>query len=226
MRAYGVTYNEQAFLQLSGLQHFSFCRRQWALIHIEQQWQENLRTVEGQLLHGRAHDEQQRERRGEVLILRGLSVFSRQLGLSGKCDVVEFHPSQEGIPLQGEEGRWLPFPVEYKRGEPKKGDADRLQLCAQAICLEEMLCCKIAQGALFYGEIKRRVPVEFDAALRDEAARLSAEMHALYSRGHTPKARPTKGCNACSLKELCLPGLAKHRSAAAYLTRYIEEDET
>ena len=88
-----------------------------------------------------------------------------------------------------------------------------------------MLCCKIAEGALFYGEFKRRVPVEFDAALRDEVVRLSAEMHALYRRGHTPKARPTKGCNACSLKELCLPGLAKHRSAATYLTRYIQEDE-
>lgn len=133
-------WQEDDFLQLSGLQHFAFCRRQWALIHIENQWQENLRTVEGALLHTRAHDEQQREKRGDTLILRGLPIFSASLGLSGKCDITEFHRDTQGVSLTGEEGLWLPYPVEYKRGSPKNGNEDKLQLCAQAMCLEEMLC--------------------------------------------------------------------------------------
>ena len=152
-----MNYNQEEYLQLSGLQHFAFCRRQWALIHIEQQWQDNLRTVEGDLMHRRAHDEAIREKRGTILILRGLSVSSPTLGISGKCDVVEFHQDPAGISLHQEEGLWLPYPVEYKRGSPKEHQADELQLCAQAICLEEMLCCKIPEGALFYGETRRRV---------------------------------------------------------------------
>ena len=146
-----MTFSSEDLLPLSGLQHFAFCRRQWALIHLEQQWQENLRTVEGGLLHRRAHDEAARERRSDTLILRGLQVVSHQLGLSGQCDVVEFHATPKGVPLQGEEGLWQPYPVEYKRGKPKSHQADELQLCAQAMCLEEMLCCSIPEGALFYG---------------------------------------------------------------------------
>ena len=128
-----MIYDQEDYLQLSGLQHFAFCRRQWALIHIEQQWQDNLRTVEGDLLHRRAHDEDFRERRGNTLILRGLSVASPTLGISGKCDVVEFYRDPAGIPLHQEEGLWRPFPVEYKRGMPKDHNSDELQLCAQAI---------------------------------------------------------------------------------------------
>ena len=119
-------YREEDLLPLSGIQHFAFCRRQWALIHLEQQWQENLRTVEGSLLHQRAHDASLRERRGDLLILRSLSVVSHTLGLSGQCDVVEFYASPKGVPLHGEEGLWLPFPVEYKRGRPKAHQADEL----------------------------------------------------------------------------------------------------
>ena len=142
-------YREEDFLQLSGLQHFAFCRRQWALIHIEQQWQENLRTVEGDIFHRRAHDDQARERRGDVLILRGLSVSSPTLGISGQCDVVEFHADPDGVSLRGEEGLWFPFPIEHKRGAPKSHRADGLQLCAQAMSLGEMLCCAVPEGALF-----------------------------------------------------------------------------
>ena len=218
-----MIYPEEDLLQLSGLQHFAFCRRQWALIHIEQQWQENLRTVEGALLHRRAHDEQLRERRGDVLILRGLPVVSRTLGLSGKCDVVEFHADPAGIPLQGEEGLWHPFPVEYKRGRPKAHDADLLQLCAQAMCLEEMFCCAVPEGALFYGETRRRMDVSFSDELRGRVTALLAEMHQLFRRGHTPKVRPSKSCNACSLKEICLPALLGRKSAQAYLRSAMEE---
>ena len=217
-----MIYAEEDFLQLSGIQHFAFCRRQWALIHIEQQWQENLRTVEGGLFHSRAHDEQARERRGDLLILRGLSVSSPTLGISGKCDVVEFRADPGGVPLAGEEGLWLPFPVEYKRGAPKSNQADELQLCAQAMCLEEMLCCPVPEGALFYGETRRRVPLTFSAQLRDMVRELLDEMHQLYRRGHTPKARRSKSCNACSLRELCLPVLMKGTDVDAYLHRAME----
>ena len=214
---------EEEYLQLSGLQHFAFCRRQWALIHLENQWQENLRTVEGDLFHRRAHDEQQRERRGDALILRGLPVVSRSLGLSGKCDVVEFHIDPAGVPLPGEEGLWRPFPVEYKKGAPKANQADELQLCAQALCLEEMLCCPVPEGALFYGETRRRTAVLFSEDLRERVKGMLAEMRQLYRRGHTPRVRRSKSCNACSLKELCLPGLERRGSVAQYLRNAMEE---
>ena len=217
-----MIYAEEDLLQLSGLQHFAFCRRQWALIHIEQQWKENLRTVEGDLFHRRAHDEQARERRGDVLILRGLSVASSALGLSGKCDVVEFHADPGGVSLRGEEGLWTPFPIEYKRGAPKSHQADELQLCAQAMCLEEMLCCAVPEGAIFYGETRRRTTIAFTPALRQQVCAMVEEMHQLRRRGHTPKVRPSKGCSACSLKELCLPALMKGKDVDVYLRRAME----
>ncbi len=137
-----MSYNEEEYIALSGIQHFLFCRRQWALIHLEQQWAENLRTAEGRVMHERAHDESS-EMRGGKLTVRGLRIFSRELGVSGQCDVVEFLSSDEGAPLAGREGLFLPYPVEYKRGSSKMTDADRAQLCAQAICLEEMLAVSI-----------------------------------------------------------------------------------
>ena len=217
-----MTWDQEDYLQLSGLQHFAFCRRQWALIHVETQWRENLRTVEGDLFHRRAHDGQARERRGDTLILRGLPVFSPTLGISGKCDVVEFHAGPGGAPLRGEKGMWIPFPVEYKRGAPKAHQADELQLCAQAMCLEEMLCCPVPEGALFYGEKRRRTAVSFSPALREQVRAMLEEMHQLARRGYTPKVKPFKGCNACSLKEVCLPVLGKGRAVDAYLRQAVE----
>ena len=216
-------YHEEDFLAISGLQHFAFCRRQWALIHIEQQWQENLRTVEGHILHENAHDAFFTEKRGTVLISRGMAVQSRTLGVNGVCDVVELHASPDGVPIFGRGGKWIPIPVEYKRGSPKETDADRLQLCCQAMCLEEMLCCSIPEGALFYGEPRRRTVVLFTPELRETVRRDSDEMHQLYHRGHTPKAKPSKSCNACSLKELCLPQLVRRESVQTYLRRAMEE---
>lgn len=139
-------YSDEELLALSGIQHFAFCRRQWALIHIERRWQENYLTASGQMMHQRAHDEEIRERRGTLLIVRGLFVRSSELGLSGVCDIVEFHQDEQGVPLFGEDGAWMPVPVEYKRGKSKSGECDRLQVCAQAMCLEEMLGCDIASG--------------------------------------------------------------------------------
>ena len=183
-----------------------------------------MRTVDGNLFHHRAHDEQQRERRGDRLILRGLPVASSKLGISGTCDVVEFYTSPNGISLYGEDGLWHPFPVEYKRGAPKEHQADELSFCAQAMCLEEMLCCPISEGALFYGETRRRVSVAFTDELRQQVCTLLQEMHQLYHRGYTPKVKPTKGCNACSLKELCLPALMRGKHAGAYLRQVMEEE--
>lgn len=138
-----MEYQEEDFLLLSGIQHFVFCRRQWALIHIEQQWQENLRTVEGGILHEKTHDYTIKEKRGDLIISRSMGIYSRTLGITGACDVVEFHKSRDGVALYGREGNYKPVPVEYKRGKPKQGNADVLQLCAQAMCLEEMLLCRI-----------------------------------------------------------------------------------
>lgn len=219
-----MIYKEENFLQLSGLQHFAFCRRQWALIHVEGQWAENLRTVEGSIMHTRAHYEKQRERRGDTLVLRDLPVFSPTLGVSGKCDVVEFRADPGGVPLQGEAGLWLPYPVEYKRGSPKSHDADRLQLCCQAMCLEEMLCCSVPEGSLFYGETRRREVVEFTAELRDKVRSMLLEMHQLSQRGSTPKVKPSKSCNACSMKELCLPAILRKMSGAAFIRNAMEEE--
>lgn len=218
-----MAVKEEDFLQLSGLQHFSFCRRQWALIHIEQQWAENLRTTDGHILHEKAHDHSAREKRGDLIITRDMNIHSTTLGVSGNCDVVEFHRGEKGIPLPGQTGLWQPYPVEYKRGSPKTADADRLQLCAQSMCLEEMLCCDIPEAALYYGQTHRREVVDLDAELRQKVRTHLEEMHSLYRRSHTPKVRPTKSCNACSLKELCLPGLGQKRSVEDYLKKHLEE---
>ena len=218
-----MTYDESDYLMLSGIQHFSFCRRQWGLIHIEDQWAENLRTTEGKILHERAHDTSIREKRGDVISVRGVSVHSAALGVSGQCDVLEYHRHPQGVPIRGLEGLWIPYPVEYKRGEPKTTDADRLQLCAQAMCLEEMLCCDVPEGALFYGETRRREIVSFTDELRQSVRDGFAEMHSLFQRGHTPKVKPSKSCNACSLKPLCLPKLMRNRSASAYLKDAVEQ---
>lgn len=219
-----MEYDEEDFLQLSGLQHFKFCRRQWALIHIENQWAENYRTADGRILHENAHNSEFSEQRGDRLITRDMRVFSATLGVSGACDILEFHRGSTGIPLKGKTGLWQPYPVEYKRGKPKQDTEDALQLCGQAMCLEEMLCCEIPVGALYYGEIRRRTEVLFTPDLRLEVQKLLTEMHALYDRGHTPKVKPTKACNACSLKELCLPKLMRSKSVETYLHRAMESE--
>lgn len=219
-----MAVDEEDWLQLSGLQHFAYCRRQWALITLENQWAENLRTTEGHLMHERAHDEALREKRGSTLVVRGLAVHSREMGVSGQCDVVEFRRSPNGVMLTGEEGRWAPTPVEYKRGSPKPHDADRLQLCCQAMCLEEMLLCEpIRQAYLYYGETAHREIVALDGDLRDTVRSSLAEMHAMVLRRHTPKVKPNKGCNACSLKEVCLPALMGRQNASAYIRARIAE---
>ena len=212
-----MEYKEESFLPLSGIQHFSFCRRQWALIHIDQLWAENDRTAEGRLLHDTAHDPYHSESRGQVIISRAMPIFSRTLGLSGDCDVVEFRRVHEGgISLSGREGLYSVYPVEYKRGAPKESECDLLQLTAQAMCLEEMLCCTITEGALYYFETRRRMHVSFTEELREQVRSFAEEMHQYFERQYLPRPKRTKSCNACSLREICMPELGKIRSAKEY----------
>jgi len=195
------------------------------LIHIEQCWNENLLTAEGKIMHERAHDASISEKRGDVIILHDLRIKSSVLGVSGACDVVEFHQSDDGIPLHGWDGKWLPYPVEYKRGKSKEIDADRLQLCGQAMCLEEMLCCEVKEGALYYGETRHREKVLFNADLRNEVVEMLKEMHDYYKRGYTPKPKKCSGCKSCSLKDICLPEMNKIKSVRRYINDSIEGDE-
>jgi CRISPR-associated exonuclease Cas4 len=209
--------SEDDYLLLSGIQHFVFCRRQWALIHIEQKWEENLRTVEGSRMHERAHEGPLVERRGDLLTVRGLPVSSARFMLSGTCDVVEFRSDPHGVALHGHEGRYQPAPVEYKRGEPKADLSDSLQLCAQAVCLEEMLACTIPKGYLYYGETRHRLAVDFDVGLREELGHVVDEMRALYSRHHTPAVKTGRHCQACSLRDQCMPKLCHVQPVAQYI---------
>lgn len=225
-------YTQDDLLSLSGIQHFLFCRRQWALIHIEQQWKENALTAEGKILHSRVDDPFFTETRNGVITARSVPVASYRLGLSGVCDVVEFKPSPPPFPKTGEgcrlpnrEGLYLPVPVEYKRGKPKREPVDEAQLCAQAMCLEEMLSTDIPQGYLYYGQTRHREEVEFTPQLRMLVEEMSAEMHNYFSRGYTPKVRTHKGCRSCSLADVCLPVLQEKVVAASkYIAQFLESD--
>jgi CRISPR-associated exonuclease Cas4 len=217
-------YAPDELLPLSGIQHFLFCRRQWALIHIERQWKENALTAEGRLLHRRVDDPFFSETRKGVIITRSVPVASYRLGLSGICDMVEFSESPDGVQLPGREGLYLPMPVEFKHGREKHDSCDEAQLCAQAICLEEMLAVSIPAGQLFYGKTRRRVTVELTDALRGLVRDSAAEMHAYFRRGYTPRVKPSKACRSCSLADVCLPELQKNTvPASAYIQQHIED---
>ena len=212
-----MNYTEDDLLPLSALQHLVFCERQCALIHIEQAWDENRFTAEGRVMHERVHEAGE-ESRGEVKTARDLSLRSLRLGLVGKADVVEFHREAGGI--------WRPFPVEHKRGKPKPDESDMVQLCAQALCLEEMLGVRVDSGAIFYGRTRRRLEVDFDGSLRGQTEKTAARLHELIESGLTPKPDYTKKCKSCSLVDLCLPqAIRKRVSVAGYLDRMLEEGE-
>lgn len=202
---------ESDLLPLSALQHLLFCERQCALIHLEGAWEENRLTAEGRLLHTRVH-ERGDESRGEVRVARGLRLRSIRLGLVGQADVVEFHRLPDGA--------WRAFPVEYKRGRPKPDDCDRIQLCAQALCLEEMTGSDIPEGALFYGAVRRRHPVVFDGTLRAAVADAASRLHALMSGKATPTAVYEKKCENCSLIALCRPRMP---TGAGHVERYLQD---
>ena len=217
-------YPSDEWLALSGIQHFIFCRRQWALIHVEQQWHENALTAEGRILHRRADDPFFTEKRGGVVIARSVPVSSSALGLSGVCDVVEFTAAADGVQLPGREGFFQPAPIEYKRGRKKHDACDEAQLCAQAMCLEEMLAVSIPTGYIYYAQTRRRIPVTFTDELRILVNKTAQEMHAYHQRGYTPRVKTTKACRSCSLADICLPDLqCETVSASGYIRRQVDE---
>ncbi|KJR99311.1 MAG: CRISPR-associated protein Cas4 [Desulfobulbaceae bacterium BRH_c16a] len=204
---------------ISALQHLLFCPRQCALIHVEQQWTENRYTAEGRIMHERV-DEAGRESRGRIRTVFGLSLRSLRLGLSGRADAVEYH--RPGDDPTGT-SFWQPFPVEFKRGKPKKNDSDLVQLCAQAICLEEMLSCSVPEGAIYYGKPRRRMAVLFDNTLREETKETAFRLHELLESGRTPRARYEKKCDSCSLLPLCMPKITgARRSVQGYMTKTLD----
>lgn len=220
-------YTDEELLPVSALQHLLFCPRQCALIHLEQAWVENRHTADGRLAHDRAHRSEGESRPG-VRVARGLRLCEYELGLSGIADVVEFHqadadaPADQTILLPGRAGRWTVYPVEYKRGRPKKNPCDRVQLCAQALCLEAMLHVHIVEGALFYGRQRRRHAVAFDDSLRRQTREAVRALRELFTSGITPTANYEKKCETCSLLNLCLPaGHSQPKSAGAYVQRMI-----
>ena len=220
-----MEYREDDYLMISGIQHFEFCRRQWALIHIEQLWEENLYTVEGNIMHKHAHDNNFTESRKGVIITRGMPIYSRELGISGVCDVVEFvRDDLNGFDIYQREGKYCVVPVEYKRGEAKEGFEDIMQVVLQAICLEEMLCCRVSTGYLYYGKTRRRTEISMTEELRERAVRDIQEMHHYFELKLTPKVKVSKKCNTCSLKDLCLPKLMKHTSVNDYIASMIGEN--
>ena len=217
LRSWMEDRNDDTLL-ISGIQHFAFCRRRWALIYIEQQWTDNFYTISGQLLHARAHDKSIIEKRGSLLITRDMPVFSKTLGIQGSCDVVEFNRDINGVAIHGREGLWLPCPVEYKKGGDKSCDADKYQLCAQAMCLEEMLAClPIEMAYIYHGDSKRREIVELKTDLRNTVRTIVEEMHNYYERRHTPRVKPKKACSSCSLKDICIPKMPQEGHVSAYI---------
>jgi CRISPR-associated exonuclease Cas4 len=216
-------YEEEDFLLISGIQHFLFCRRQWALIHIEQVWKENYLTLEGQFLHEKADQPQIREKRKSTLTVRALPVHSSSLGITGVCDVVEFIENPEGVKLQGEQGTYLPNVVEYKRGKPKKDLSDTFQVVAYTLCLEEMLSCQIEKGYLYYHEIRRREELIITDALRDQVTKVLEEMHDDWKRKYTPKVKTGKFCDKCSINDLCLPKFMNVQTVSSYIKRRLSE---
>ena len=233
----GPKFSEDDLLPISALADLVFCERRAALHHLEAIWEDNVFTVEGTFLHHKVDAEDRLESRGDVRIARGLRLRSLRLGLTGKADVVEFHrlPEAEtaaggeigalpaGVRLPGTRGLWQPFPVEYKRGRLRREEGYEVQLCAQALCLEEMLSVAVPVGAVFYGQPRRRLEVTFSEELRRQTESAAARLHELTRVGKTPQARYEKKCESCSLLSLCMPKTTGgHKSVDRYLSSLID----
>ncbi len=216
-------FSEEDLLPVSALSDITFCERRAALHFIEQIWEDNLFTAEGTILHERVDEGSNTESRGNIRIAYGIRLRSLILGLIGKADVVEFHKTEtDGIKLEGVSGFWVPFPVEYKRGHLRHEHSFDVQLCAYALCLEEMLKVKVPEGAVFYGKTKRRLGVYFDEALRQKTEDTARRLHELIESGITPKAEYSSKCKKCSLVEMCLPKVSS--KASNYLMKAVEAE--
>ena len=222
-----MAYDDDQMLLLSGIQHYMFCPRQWALIHIEQQWSDNRLTAEGHLLHKTVDNPEYRQKNGDTITLRSVHIASHSLGLYGITDAIELLPSDssvDAITHPRYSGYWRPYPIEYKRGHRKPDERDEVQLAAQVICLEEMYDIHILEAALFYYETRHRDVVTIDEPLRKLTYELSEAMHKTYESGFTPKAEERRGCRSCSLIDICAPELTKKTSVAYYLKKTLNEE--
>ncbi len=222
-------YEEDDMLMLSGIQHFMFCPRQWALIDIEQQWTDNKLTIEGNLLHKNVDNPFYRQKNGDIITLRSLHIASKRLGLYGITDAVELVPSDtpdNAITYHRYPGYWKPYPVEYKRGKPKRDATDEVQLAAQAMCLEEMYGISIPYGALYYNEVKHRETIAISEALRCTTMQCAMQMHDIFKSGILPQAVKAPHCRNCSLNNICLPEMCDCTQVKNYLNRTLYEDIT
>lgn len=222
-------YSDNDLLMLSGIQHIAFCERQYALAYIENIWKDNVLTVQGHHLHERADNPFESDYRDGIITLRGVNIISYKLGLYGKADVLELEKdgiSENSLSLEGKSGTWSIRPVEYKRGKPKPDVCDEVQLCAQAMCLEEMFNVCIKTAAIFYGEPRRRLAVELDSNLRNLTMQYAERMHQLFSEEITPKPIYKKHCHSCSLFEICKPKqFSIPNSVSTYLKRMLNFEE-
>lgn len=221
-------YGDDELLMISGIQHFAFCERQWALIHIEQQWSENVLTVEGHHLHEHADDPFFTEKRKDMIRFRSVQIVSKKLGLYGRADIIEWRKTSDedsnAVKLPGYEGKWKPMPVEYKHGKPKPDERDEVQLCAQAVCLEEAHNITIEKGALYYGETRHRQETILDETLRNKVESYALRMHQLYNDSLTPPPIYKSHCKSCSLIDSCLPKqIANNQLVGDYLKYMLEE---
>lgn len=222
MKGVNMHIRVEDYLALSGIQHFAFCPRQWALIHLEQIWEDNLLTFKGQELHQKTNDPFIVEKRGDKITARAVPILSHSLKLYGVADVIEFYKSEQGVSLPGRTGRWRPVPVEYKVGRPKQERWDEIQLCAQAMCLEEMFGTSLDEGFIYYGRTRKRIKVKLDASLRDETVRTAETMHESFRAGTTPPANYTSKCESCSLVRSCVPKLSRKRKVHDYLKESLQ----
>lgn len=211
------------YLLISGIQHFIFCRRQWALIHIEQLWSENYFTIDGQIKHEKVDKGNLFEFKNDTRIIRSMPIISHKLRIQGKCDVVELKPDDAGFYFSKYNKKYKVYPIEYKRGKPKMDESDTMQLLAQAICLEEMLGLEIEEGACFYFETRRRENILFTKELRGRLKEIIVEMNNYYDRKYTPKVKKTSKCKSCSLRDLCLPEIDGNSSVAKYIEKRLAE---
>ena len=223
-----LLFDESDLLPISRLADIEFCERRAALHLVEMTWEDNVHTAGGSIMHERVHADQPPEKRGDVITVRGLWVRSLHYGLAGKADVVEMHRVEgsdvSGIAIPGHQGRWRVYPVEYKPGRLQQQLSFQIQLCAQAICLEEMLRCSIPEGAIYYGKPRRRLAVLFDSALREHTLAATSRLHKLVAAGLTPQARYEKKCDKCSLLSFCIPKVTgARRSVQGYMAKGIDQ---
>lgn len=222
-----MVYHEDDYLMLSGLQHFYFCKRQWGLIHIDQQWVENKYTTEGKILHEKADKPEIKEKRKNVFTSRAMKVSSSELGINGVLDVVEFHKNKTGIEISGKKGNWEPVIIEYKRGKPKKDERDIIQLVAEVICLEETLNCHIPHSYLYYHSVNKKIKIDITAELRSLVNDMTSEMHKMYETKRIPKAEYFKNCRLCSLYDICLPRINKKpKNIDNYIFQAVKSEES